>query len=226
MDLCQNQTGIPCDRSRRHCRRCACGINPARLNWLRNWDGKAGRPGLPHQVARIKSDAWWALRPWARWSPAARSRGSSAGGRSEAGRLDGRSPSTTPACPPAKPHRPTRPAMTFNPAVRRAASQESRVAAPAEIGGLGVHLGGPFGLRRACCPDRQDSTKNQGLAGAGGFEPPNDGTKNRCLTAWRRPKRVLPSAPPRRPQAISRSSAPGPPPAKAIPWSREAVTLA
>jgi hypothetical protein len=27
----------------------------------------------------------------------------------------------------------------------------------------------------------------RGLAGAGGFEPPNAGTKNRCLTTWRRP---------------------------------------
>ncbi len=26
-----------------------------------------------------------------------------------------------------------------------------------------------------------------GMAGAGGFEPPHGGTKNRCLTAWRRP---------------------------------------
>jgi hypothetical protein len=26
------------------------------------------------------------------------------------------------------------------------------------------------------------------MAGAGGIEPPNAGTKNRCLTAWRRPK--------------------------------------
>ena len=25
--------------------------------------------------------------------------------------------------------------------------------------------------------------------GAEGFEPPHGGTKNRCLTAWRRPKR-------------------------------------
>lgn len=25
------------------------------------------------------------------------------------------------------------------------------------------------------------------MAGAGGFEPPNDGIKNRCLTTWRRP---------------------------------------
>lgn len=25
------------------------------------------------------------------------------------------------------------------------------------------------------------------LAGAEGFEPPNDGTKNRCLTTWLRP---------------------------------------
>ncbi len=25
------------------------------------------------------------------------------------------------------------------------------------------------------------------LAGAGGFEPPHADTKNRCLTAWRRP---------------------------------------
>jgi hypothetical protein len=25
------------------------------------------------------------------------------------------------------------------------------------------------------------------LAGAGGFEPPHDGIKNRCLTAWPRP---------------------------------------
>ena len=26
------------------------------------------------------------------------------------------------------------------------------------------------------------------MAGAPGFEPGNDGTKNRCLTAWLRPK--------------------------------------
>ena len=26
------------------------------------------------------------------------------------------------------------------------------------------------------------------MAGAGGIEPPNDGIKIRCLTAWRRPK--------------------------------------
>ena len=26
------------------------------------------------------------------------------------------------------------------------------------------------------------------LAGAAGFEPANAGTKNRCLTTWRRPK--------------------------------------
>ncbi|MDF2964618.1 MAG: hypothetical protein K0Q51_6 [Rickettsiaceae bacterium] len=26
------------------------------------------------------------------------------------------------------------------------------------------------------------------MAGMGGFEPPNDGTKNRCLTTWRHPK--------------------------------------
>ncbi len=25
------------------------------------------------------------------------------------------------------------------------------------------------------------------MAGTGGFEPPNDDTKNRCLTTWRRP---------------------------------------
>ncbi len=28
------------------------------------------------------------------------------------------------------------------------------------------------------------------MAGAGGIEPPNVGTKNRCLTAWRRPNFV------------------------------------
>jgi hypothetical protein len=27
------------------------------------------------------------------------------------------------------------------------------------------------------------------LAGAAGFEPANAGTKNRCLTTWRRPSR-------------------------------------
>ena len=26
------------------------------------------------------------------------------------------------------------------------------------------------------------------MAGAAGFEPTNDGIKNRCLTTWRRPK--------------------------------------
>jgi hypothetical protein len=29
------------------------------------------------------------------------------------------------------------------------------------------------------------------MAGAGGIEPPNAGTKNRCLTAWRRPNMEL-----------------------------------
>ena len=29
---------------------------------------------------------------------------------------------------------------------------------------------------------------NNKLAGAAGFEPTHDGIKNRCLTAWRRPK--------------------------------------
>lgn len=28
---------------------------------------------------------------------------------------------------------------------------------------------------------------NNALAGSAGFEPANDGTKTRCLTAWRRP---------------------------------------
>ena len=28
------------------------------------------------------------------------------------------------------------------------------------------------------------------MAGAGGFEPPNAGTRTRCLTAWRRPNEV------------------------------------
>ncbi len=28
------------------------------------------------------------------------------------------------------------------------------------------------------------------MAGTGGFEPPNDDTKNRCLTTWRRPNNV------------------------------------
>ena len=41
-------------------------------------------------------------------------------------------------------------------------------------------------------PDRPlaPGVHRRNLAGAGGFEPPNDGTKNRCLTAWRRPKRA------------------------------------
>ena len=29
--------------------------------------------------------------------------------------------------------------------------------------------------------------KTEKVAGAGGFEPPNAGSKSRCLTAWRRP---------------------------------------
>ncbi len=29
------------------------------------------------------------------------------------------------------------------------------------------------------------------MAGTVGFEPTNDGTKNRCLTTWRRPKMLL-----------------------------------
>ncbi len=28
------------------------------------------------------------------------------------------------------------------------------------------------------------------MAGAGGFEPPHDDTKNRCLTAWPRPNNI------------------------------------
>jgi hypothetical protein len=40
---------------------------------------------------------------------------------------------------------------------------------------------------------------DEGLAGAAGFEPANAGTKNRCLTTWRRPSmaRVRPYRPPR-----------------------------
>ena len=33
------------------------------------------------------------------------------------------------------------------------------------------------------------------MAGAGGIEPPNVGTKNRCLTAWRRPNLGEPGKP-------------------------------
>ena len=29
------------------------------------------------------------------------------------------------------------------------------------------------------------------MAGAEGFEPPNAGTKTRCLTTWRRPKQEI-----------------------------------
>ena len=29
------------------------------------------------------------------------------------------------------------------------------------------------------------------MAGAGGFEPPDAGTKIRCLTTWRRPKKAV-----------------------------------
>ena len=32
------------------------------------------------------------------------------------------------------------------------------------------------------------------LAGVAGFEPTNDGIKNRCLTTWRHPKRFLHSS--------------------------------
>ena len=32
---------------------------------------------------------------------------------------------------------------------------------------------------------------SRGLAGAPGFEPGNGGTKNRCLTTWRRPKTAV-----------------------------------
>jgi hypothetical protein len=38
---------------------------------------------------------------------------------------------------------------------------------------------------RSCDPGQHH--RRPGLAGAGGFEPPNDGTKIRCLTTWRRP---------------------------------------
>jgi hypothetical protein len=31
------------------------------------------------------------------------------------------------------------------------------------------------------------SNRRKSLAGAAGFEPANAGTKNRCLTTWRRP---------------------------------------
>ena len=34
--------------------------------------------------------------------------------------------------------------------------------------------------------EKMGLTKSE--AGAGGFEPPNGGSKGRCLTAWRRPK--------------------------------------
>ena len=43
-------------------------------------------------------------------------------------------------------------------------------------------LGSGFGVRVCCCTHRPGR-----MAGAPGFEPGNGGTKNRCLTAWRRP---------------------------------------
>src|SRR5438270_8561295 len=36
---------------------------------------------------------------------------------------------------------------------------------------------------------RRGNTQMRLLAGAAGFEPANAGTKNRCLTTWRRPSR-------------------------------------
>ena len=49
-------------------------------------------------------------------------------------------------------------------------------------------------------PKRQPTAIRRGLRlRAGGFEPPNGGSKGRCLSAWRRPKMShLPSAIPRR----------------------------
>src|SRR6476619_6609820 len=49
------------------------------------------------------------------------------------------------------------------------------------------------------------------LAGAAGFEPANAGTKNRCLTTWRRPsapasagkRRLIPCASPKGSRAIA-----------------------
>jgi hypothetical protein len=47
-----------------------------------------------------------------------------------------------------------------------------------------------FESRMEVCPQDIDNTEIF-LAGAGGFEPPYDGIKIRCLTTWRRPNRPL-----------------------------------
>jgi hypothetical protein len=50
-----------------------------------------------------------------------------------------------------------------------------------------------------------ESIGPHGLVGAGGIEPPNDGVKVRCLTAWLRP-----NAPPRFQQGERRNPAKAP----------------
>jgi hypothetical protein len=47
--------------------------------------------------------------------------------------------------------------------------------------------GGSAGNFRLICERVPAVSTMRRLAGAGGFEPPNDGTKIRCLTTWRRP---------------------------------------
>ena len=48
---------------------------------------------------------------------------------------------------------------------------------------------GPTGERALRGSGLRDGLTRLGLAGAAGFEPANAGTKNRCLTTWRRPSR-------------------------------------
>src|SRR6185369_5398036 len=45
----------------------------------------------------------------------------------------------------------------------------------------------PLHVRPQRWPLRPELAANLRLAGAAGFEPANAGTKNRCLTTWRRP---------------------------------------
>ncbi len=50
-----------------------------------------------------------------------------------------------------------------------------------------IHMTVDGGERPLWLPLNQGQRGSEGLAGAPGFEPGNGGTKNRCLTAWRRP---------------------------------------
>ncbi len=48
----------------------------------------------------------------------------------------------------------------------------------------------PLGRFCLLCKIRKLVRLLQVMAGAGGFEPPNDGIKTRCLAAWRRPSKT------------------------------------